>query len=366
MAGEYRGWPVLEAIWDKSVRQWDAAGLLKVKAGEEDDFGLDQADDAAAGLGLGVGEVGKKGGLVEVGDAAEEGGFIGEADEKGKRLLVSTMPSTNTGIYPAEEPADDKLVSPPSASSSSATVAPLLTSAANRVANQHARTASNAPEPFDLPTRTDVIAAEAVAAAEGKNLRGGWVMSNLLPERSEPGATTPAVAVGAEYRDVDLEAGPSAAFQDEQPAGSGTLSPMGSGPGVLGFFGRRPSAENTNELPHPMSLPPTPPSGGTFSPPLPTSSPVYADGPPPARAKSPLAVASEQVSLGQAVILPAADASPAAAALAAQATDASVRAPSRQPVDGHDSDSERGSDDDGDGGMQDVSLGGTATDGKAA
>lgn len=362
MAGEYRGWPVLEAVWDKSVRQWDAAGLLKVKAGEEDDFGLDPADDAAAGLGLGVGEVGKKGGLIEVGESAEEGGFIGGAEEKGKRLLISTMPSTNTGIYPAEEPADGKLVSPPSASSSTAMAAPLL-------ANQHARTASNAPEPFDLPTRTDVIAAEAVAAAEAKNLRGGWVMSNLLPERSEPGAATPAVAVGAEYRDVDLEAGQTALFQDEKPTGSGTLSPKGAGgPGVLGFFGRRPSAENTNELPHPMSLPPTPPSGGTFSPPLPTSSPVYADGPPPARVKSPLAPAGEQVSLGQVVILPSANSSPAAAALAAQATDASVRESSTQLVDNErDNGSDQSSsDDDDNGGMQDVNLGATGADGKVA
>lgn len=346
MTGEYRGWPVLEAIWDKSVRQWDAAGLLKVKAGGADDFELDQAEDPSSGLGLGVGEVGKKGGLVEVGDAADEGGFIGGTDEKGKRLLISTMPSTNTGIYPAEEVADGELVSPPSATSSSATAAPFLT------VRQHVRTASNAPEPFDLPTRTDVIAVEAVAAAEGKNLRGGWVMSNLLPERSEPGSTTPAVAVGAEYRDVDLEAGPSALFHEEKPAGSGTLSPMGSGPGVLGFLSRRLSAENANELPHPMSLPPTPPSGGTFSPPLPTSSPVYADGPPPARAKSPLAHASQQVSLGQAVILPSADSSPAAAALAAQATSA----PAMLSVENRDSGSEHGSDDEDDGGMQDVSL----------
>lgn len=34
-----------------------------------------------------------------------------------------------------------------------------------------------APQPLDLPTRADVQAAEAVASAEARGLRGGWVMS---------------------------------------------------------------------------------------------------------------------------------------------------------------------------------------------
>lgn len=302
MTGEYRGWAVLEAVWDKSVKQWDAAGLLKVKAGEEDEFGVekDSAGGGAGGLGLGVGDVGKKGGLVEIeggadGQVAEEGGFIG--DDKGKRLLVSTLPSTNTGIYPADEQADARLLSPPSATSSSS--APLLTTAATRAANNHARTTSNAPEPFDLPTRTDVIAAEAVALAEGKNLRGGWVMSGLLPERGDASAST----AGA----VDLEAGPVAPFTDKEyddrPPGSGTLSPPNGG--VLGFLSRRGSAESKlpQELPLPMSLPPSP-APRTFSPPLPAGTSTDAL-PPPARVKSPLSNPANPVELGPPVTAPA-------------------------------------------------------------
>lgn len=319
LTGEYRGWPVLEAVWDKSVKTWDAAGLLKVPVGDEDEFGVEKsADEGGAGLGLGVGEVGKKGGLIEVEPPEEDAN--GTAADRGNRLLVSTLPSTNTGIYTEEEPSGERnpeLLSPPTkssssrgeGSSSSSSFKSPLTNTAARAATAHARTTSNAPEPFDLPTRTDVIAAEAVAVAEGKNLRGGWVMSGLLPERSEPvgGASS------SEYKDVDLEAGSTASFveraSEDRAPGSGTLTPITSG--VLGFLGRRPSAETAHpaELPLPMSLPPTPPVP-TFSPPPASTSPGPTEiPPPPARVKSPLSSSSPAppVELGRPVTVPSAD-----------------------------------------------------------
>lgn len=70
LAGEYRGWSVLEAWWDKSTRQWEALGLgMDVN---EIERGLDEARRLTGGAAAPPGSSSAKGKDKEESDAAIE------------------------------------------------------------------------------------------------------------------------------------------------------------------------------------------------------------------------------------------------------------------------------------------------------
>lgn len=128
---------------------------------------------------------------------------------------------------------------------------------------------SNPPAPFDLPTRSDVLAAAAVHRAEEKKMRGGWVMGGT----STDDQSSPRVSVskdGAEaigMVEVDLEGGLSEKFGGMGGRGAGGRDEIVRlGSPSYGYEGRRSGESNgafgglhvPMNVPLPLSAPPTP------------------------------------------------------------------------------------------------------------
>ncbi|KAL7415116.1 hypothetical protein BDY24DRAFT_383759 [Mrakia frigida] len=343
LTGEYRGWNVMEAWFDRSARLWDEAGLLVGRDDDDDvlgggDGGRGEASGGheAEASGLGYGEIHAPVGLGS--RSAVANGKLRAVEEEGRSspqeppnhptLLVSTqLPSSHDG----SSNSDRQLVSPlPTSNTASFMNNPDLlspTPVKNR-ANQlpspsllASSTTSHPVVPLDLPTRSDVIASTAVAVAEENKLRGGWIMGPAVVDQvedhrsslekklpAEPGSKASVEAISVGMVDVDLEGGRGEKFGSNsgEGEGDGTLSPTGRrAASPFGFLTRRsqdgrspsPLATNTTSggaaspttLPLPMSLPGTPPFvSAPSSPANPPSSTILLPPPPLGKAKSPL------------------------------------------------------------------------------
>ncbi|KAL7418962.1 Cell wall assembly regulator [Cryptotrichosporon argae] len=245
LAGEYRGWNVLEAWWDKSVRQWEKRGLgLDV---EQVERGLDEARKLAGldggdkgkgkeieGLGLGVGNA--TAATVESSTLAPASPQLPphapptpvQADVDS--LLPPTSPDQPplpriqppSPVAPvriltavSDHPLADADVGDPCLPRLRGPDSGFLSPPTGRSPPRNSRRTSQplvpvpAPASLDLPTRADVQAAQAVAQAEASGLRGGWVM-NLDTSAGAASRRIPrggASDMDAEMVDIDLEGG---------------------------------------------------------------------------------------------------------------------------------------------------------------
>ncbi|KAJ9106767.1 hypothetical protein QFC19_003080 [Naganishia cerealis] len=267
LTGEYRGWGVMEAWWDRSVRKWEELGLglqpeeLKRQQEEIEKSKEQTSAPGLMGLGFGGMRIGAAGEDAQVAIPVldDPNGIIPSVPAllppptptPETSLLASRSPvvprqpddstsshflppsglsiavngmerreSSNFRDFSAEAEHDGALRSPSLAKRLITPLSPLgseqsTTMARNSVSDSeyngqslsvppsatvsyadaggwlsphpqsppHRRTAKRvpvpapAPLPLDLPTRADVQAAEAVASAEARGLRGGWVMS---------------------------------------------------------------------------------------------------------------------------------------------------------------------------------------------
>lgn len=336
LAGEYRGWPVMEAWFDRSARLWDEAGLLTER--DEDVFAAGGSSPqqsvqsrADGGAGLGFGDVEASSSSTNGKGKGREGlppiNTGAAHSTTGERQLASPLPSqaTSTDLL-APTPVKSKTNFAPAADEGAAST---------RLSMQPLPTITMKPPPapFDLPTRSDVLAAEAVARAEDQNIRGGWIMGvGVLedPPSSTRSPTSPPAngrSVNAQFAasmvDVDLEGGRQERFGFAAPTskddkgeviGSGpasrATSPVSAAAGglasaALGFLTS--SRSNSNqELPLPVVAgPPSAPGSAVgsraASPNLPSAlSPTYGHAslaqvaatlpPPPKPASSPILV----------------------------------------------------------------------------
>ncbi|ORY31947.1 hypothetical protein BCR39DRAFT_493271 [Naematelia encephala] len=226
LAGEYRGWGVLEAWWDKSVRRWEELGL-----------GLD-VDEVERGLA----EARRLAGLESKGKEQENPGLgIGmRVGESAAQVEIPVIGSPHLPPAPSTPvPRDSDVLLPPASPDNPAhrrrpqtapvrVITPISTSHDHPLAAKPMRTSSSdsagylsppsrssprrrtsrsipAPASLDLPTRADVQAMHAIARAEQSGLRGGWVMAM---DTSAAGAARRARAnVDSEMVDIDLESG---------------------------------------------------------------------------------------------------------------------------------------------------------------
>lgn len=249
LAGEYRGWNVLEAWWDRSVRKWEEMGLgLDVEAVEK---GLQEARRLAGYDEKGKGKEMAVGIGMRSGESAAQVEIPGEWTNmfpalcRYSRLICSVLGSPQMPPAPGTPtPHDSDVLLPPASpdqmplpaiprihqpapvrtitpitSSSDHPLAPGRTSRSSstshdgylsppsrsppRQGQAPRRSAAIAPAvtPLDLPTRADMQAMSAIAQAEASGLRGGWIMSL---------DTTPAARLrrnDEDMEDIDLEGG---------------------------------------------------------------------------------------------------------------------------------------------------------------
>ncbi|KAL1411093.1 Cell wall assembly regulator [Vanrija albida] len=235
LAGEYRGWSVLEAWWDKSTRQWEALGLgMDVN---EIERGLDEARRLT---GSAPGSASGKGKDREETDAAIE--IRSRAQTRNIEIPDVTSPKG------PPSPGDHESLLPPSSPeapvpsifvpnplgapspTAARQITPLATVSDHPLKpdndllspparslpgqkRQSRRVPPPAPVALDLPTRADVQAAQAVARAESTGLRGGWIM-NLDTSSGAAQRRTHNVSpsLDAEMVDIDLEGGRQESF----------------------------------------------------------------------------------------------------------------------------------------------------------
>lgn len=336
LTGEYRGWAVMEAWFDRSARFWDEAGLL---VGRDDDDELNSQKNGGAraegsGAGLGYGDIKPP---TELGSrSANANGKLRDVQEEEGQVASSSSPtllvSTDGGADGSSSSNQDRqLVSPlasnnkPAFSNDPSLLSPIPVKASKPP--HHLSTSSvSAAHPvaqLDLPTRSDVVAATAVAEAEESKLRGGWIMGpqvvdqvedhrssfekKLPPAPGGGGGPSSVEAISVGMVDVDLEGGMGERFGNNSNNGSArnsveagrTLSPTNETPGrsssPFGFL-RRSSQDDRSPagLPLPMSLPGTPPFTSAPTSPedstkgLPQLQEVLVPPPPMGRVKSPL------------------------------------------------------------------------------
>ncbi len=247
LTGEYKGWNVLEAWWDKSVRKWEGLGLgMDVT---EIERGLAEArrlhDESSKGKGKesarnSIDVAGIRANqrtadveipvLAAVAASPEHSPAIPQGSEESKTLLppsspeVSAIPRilhpkgtpvrTMTTKHPLESPTPGS----PSPSTSSNPANDFLVPPSHRASSSRQQQRRSRPPPpaavLDLPTRADVQAAQAVANAEARGMRGGWVMSldatSAAPSRRRTHNISP--SLDAEMVDIDLEGGRLEAF----------------------------------------------------------------------------------------------------------------------------------------------------------
>ncbi|ORX34601.1 hypothetical protein BD324DRAFT_604856 [Kockovaella imperatae] len=214
LAGEYRGWNVLEAWWDRSVRQWENLGLgMDV---EEVERGLLEAR-RLAGWDQSEQKLSKEGSSgtsngVEVAvlaspqvDTTPSTPTPADSDillpptspdhpinhrHHGKTPIRMVTPAASTPSHPLQRalhPSDNNLLTPSDA--------------------RRRRAPPPAPVALDLPTRADVQAMSAIAQAEVGGLRGGWIMN-----MDTTGSRRYRPSVEEEMVDIDLEGGRSEKF----------------------------------------------------------------------------------------------------------------------------------------------------------
>ncbi|BEI81728.1 hypothetical protein CcaverHIS002_0208880 [Cutaneotrichosporon cavernicola] len=318
LAGEYKGWNVLEAWWDKSVRKWEGLGLgMDVT---EIERGLAEArrlqDESSKGKGKesarnSVEVAGIRANqrtaddeipmLTEVAASPEHSPAIPQEGDDSQTLLphasreVSAIPRIlhpkgtpsrmKTTNHPLESPTPGSPT--PSGTSNQGTdylVPPSHRSSSNRQQQRRSRPPPPAAV-LDLPTRADVQAAQAVANAEARGMRGGWVMSldassgvtnrrkthNISPSLSTPRWSTLTSRVG-EWRGFGTP--PMSAIEEEKQSHEDKLSmaPIEQrrdtrSPSLLGMS-RTPSPFAPQSTP-PQTRPPSRPGSNANSPPQP-------------------------------------------------------------------------------------------------
>jgi cell wall assembly regulator SMI1 len=274
LAGEYKGWNVLEAWWDRSVKKWEGLGLGMDVA--EIERGLDEARRLANTNVKGKGkqredprgerererEREREGSddvdyegiraeqrtplpevpTVSTPDIATPNRPKGAEDDEALLPPVSPdmgsiprilhpqhtpIPASRSRAPTADHPLKDTvaasdLLSPPmrSTRSNSGDGSSGGSGSSSGSARKPRRPPPPAPAMLDLPTRADVQAAEAVAQAEASGLRGGWVMNldasaGAAKRRAELSHhTSPSMA---EMVDIDLEGGRYEAFSAATP-----------------------------------------------------------------------------------------------------------------------------------------------------
>ncbi|TYJ55037.1 hypothetical protein B9479_004260 [Cryptococcus floricola] len=192
LAGEYRGWNVLEAWWDKSVRKWEALGMgLDIEAVER-----------------GLAEARRLTGYVEKGKGKERADGLNVSTSAANSPVDATSP--RLAAQPTTPvPRDSDVLLPPSspeqqipkirhpAPSPVRVITPLTsttehplkaggsgsgylsppTNSPPRSRRRNQPPPAPAPAALDLPTRADIQAMSAIAQAETAGLRGGWVMN---------------------------------------------------------------------------------------------------------------------------------------------------------------------------------------------
>ncbi|CAK9784081.1 hypothetical protein CC85DRAFT_298937 [Cutaneotrichosporon oleaginosum] len=247
LTGEYKGWNVLEAWWDKSVRKWEGLGLgMDVT---EIERGLAEArrihEESSKGKGKesarnSVEVAGIRANqrtadseipvLAAVAASPEHSPAIPQGGEDSQTLLPPTSPEVSAIpriLHPKGTPTRSTMTSHPLESPTSGTTSPSTSSTAatdflvppsHRASSSRQQQRRSRPPPpaavLDLPTRADVQAAQAVANAEARGMRGGWVMnldatSNVANRRRTHNISP---SLDAEMVDIDLEGGRMEAF----------------------------------------------------------------------------------------------------------------------------------------------------------
>ncbi|WWC97382.1 hypothetical protein V866_004261 [Kwoniella sp. B9012] len=230
LGGEYRGWNVLEAWWDKSVRKWESLGLgLDV---EDIEKGLEEArvlagyanepegkgkGKAMEGLGIGM-RVGESAAQVEIpvlGSPSIPAGPGTPVPHDSDVLLPPASPEQPPIPkirHPAPSPVrvitpatDHPLKAPTSASG-------YLSPPSRSPPRSRRKEPLPVPSPIDLPTRADVQAMAAIAQAEKSGLRGGWVMNLDVSAGNASRRASRVSADEAEMVNIDLEGGRAEKF----------------------------------------------------------------------------------------------------------------------------------------------------------
>ncbi|WWC67041.1 uncharacterized protein I206_100948 [Kwoniella pini CBS 10737] len=238
LAGEYRGWNVLEAWWDKSVRKWDSLGLgLDV---EDIEKGLEEAR-ALAGYSE-PSQVGKGKGKGKAVEGLGIGMRVGESAAQVEIPVVGSphippgpgtpVPHDSDVLLPPaspEQPPIPKIRHP--APSPVRIITPIAATVDHPLrvttdSSGYLSPPSRSPprsrrrepppiaSPIDLPTRADVQAMAAIAQAEKSGLRGGWVM-NLDVSAGNAARRASKLSPGLaenEMVDIDLEGGRAERF----------------------------------------------------------------------------------------------------------------------------------------------------------
>ena len=217
LAGEYRGWNVLEAWWDRSVRQWEQMGM-----------GLDVEE-----VERGLSEARRLTGWQEAKPVAKPVEEIPGGCHKPFVADHVVSPQIEPPSTPI--PGDSDVLLPP-ASPERPTRSKRPVRVITPVASHPLEPVSGrdlglltppdrqrrkprpppAPTQLDLPTRADVQAMSAIAQAEASGLRGGWVMNVDAGRREKRNE--------AEMVDIDLEAGQRETLED-MPNGQVNLLP---------------------------------------------------------------------------------------------------------------------------------------------
>ncbi|WWC85598.1 uncharacterized protein L201_000462 [Kwoniella dendrophila CBS 6074] len=237
LAGEYRGWNVLEAWWDKSVRKWDSLGLgldvediekgleeARVLAGYNTDKPVKGKGKAVEGLGIGM-RVGESAAQVEIpvlGSPSIPPGPGTPVPHDSDVLLPPASPeqppipkirhpapSPVRVITPIAPTTDHPLQAAPTSASG------YLSPPSRSPPRSRRKEPLPVPSPIDLPTRADVQAMAAIAQAEKSGLRGGWVMNLDVSAGNasrRASRTSPNLDAEAEMVDIDLEGGRAEKF----------------------------------------------------------------------------------------------------------------------------------------------------------
>lgn len=319
LTGEYKGWNVLEAWWDKSVRKWEGLGLGMDVA--EIERGLDEARrlaDESKGKGkesarnsidvAGI-RANQRTADVEIpilaSPSPEQSPAIPQYGDDRTTLLPPASPETSaiprilhpkgtpTRISTTNHPLEES-PSPSSPSPHSPHV-DYLSPPSHRASSSRTQQRRSRPPPpaavLDLPTRADVQAAQAVANAESRGMRGGWVMSLDTSAGATSRRRTHNVSpsLDAEMVDIDLESGrqemfgtpPMSAVEEEMQQEDDRLS-------MAGIEHRRdnrsPVLLGMSRTPSPLASHPTSPLASTST--SPPQQQSRRTSPPPPQASS--------------------------------------------------------------------------------
>lgn len=249
LAGEYRGWNVLEAWWDRSVRRWESLGLgLDI---EEVERGLEEARrltgygvSATEGKGKGKAREGINGSTSNsnsppqgsLGGSPHLATVPGTPVPRDSDVLLPPSspeqppipkirhpsPSPVRVITPVTSTTDHPLKPGPSSTVSGSGSGSGYLSPPTHSPPRRKRAPAPAPTPIDLPTRADIQAMSAIAQAETSGLRGGWVMNLDTSVGSAARRASRLSSLGsgsqgrasmdAEMVDIDLEGGRAVPF----------------------------------------------------------------------------------------------------------------------------------------------------------